>query len=74
LKKRIPAISLDTVCRTLRLFVQEGIISRVSAAGGSRRSDGNTERHHRFIFITCGLVQDDSDSLTAPDEVTAWGG
>ncbi len=76
-KKRIPAISLDTVYRTLRLFVQEGIISRVSAAGESMRFDGNTERHHHFICTECGLVRDfysdDFDSLTAPEEVTALG-
>lgn len=76
-KKRIPAISLDTVYRTLRLFVQEGIISRVSAAGESMRFDGNTDRHHHFICTECGLVRDfysdHFDSLHAPGDVTALG-
>lgn len=76
-KKRIPAISLDTVYRTLRLFVQEGIISRVSAAGDSMRFDGNTERHHHFICTECGRVRDfysdDFDGLTVPGEVTNLG-
>lgn len=76
-KKRIPAISLDTVYRTLRLFEQKGIISRVSAAGESMRFDGNTRRHHHFICVECGKVRDfysdDFNNLTAPAEVEELG-
>lgn len=76
-KKRIPAISLDTVYRTLRLFEQKGIISRVSAAGESMRFDGNTERHHHFICVECGKVRDfysdEFNNLIAPPEVAKLG-
>ncbi len=76
-KKRIPAISLDTVYRTLRLFEQKGIISRVSAAGESMRFDGNTKHHHHFICMECGKIRDFySDifnDLDAPAEVTNLG-
>lgn len=76
-KKRIPAISLDTVYRTLRLFEQKGIISRVSAAGESMRFDGNTKRHHHFICVECGKVRDfysdDFNTLIAPAEVAQLG-
>ena len=76
-KKRIPAISLDTVYRTLRLFEQKGIISRVSAAGESMRFDGNTKRHHHFICVECGKVRDfysdDFNNLSAPEEVAKLG-
>lgn len=76
-KKRIPAISLDTVYRTLRLFEQKGIISRVSAAGESMRFDGNTKRHHHFICVECGKVRDfysqDFNNLVAPAEVATLG-
>lgn len=76
-RKRIPAISLDTVYRTLRLFEQKGIISRVSAAGESMRFDGNTKRHHHFICVECGKVRDfysdDFNNLIAPEEVASLG-
>lgn len=76
-KKRIPAISLDTVYRTLRLFEQKGIISRVSAVGESMRFDGNTKRHHHFICVECGKVRDfysdNFNNLVAPAEVTELG-
>ena len=76
-KKRIPAISLDTVYRTLRLFEQKGIISRVSAVGESMRFDGNTQRHHHFICVGCGKVRDfysdDFNNLVVPGEVAKLG-
>jgi Fur family peroxide stress response transcriptional regulator len=76
-KTRIPAISLDTVYRTLRLFEQKGIISRVSAAGESMRFDGNTKRHHHFICVECGKVRDfyseDFNNLIAPEEAANLG-
>ena len=76
-KKRIPAISLDTVYRTLRLFEQKGIISRVSAAGESMRFDGNTKRHHHFICVECGKVRDfysdDFNNLATPVDVAKIG-
>jgi Fur family peroxide stress response transcriptional regulator len=76
-KKRIPAISLDTVYRALRLFEQKGIISRVSAAGESMRFDGNTKRHHHFICVECGKVRDfysdDFNNLIPPAEAITHG-
>jgi Fur family peroxide stress response transcriptional regulator len=76
-RQKIPTISLDTVYRTLRLFVQEGIISRVSAASESMRFDGNIERHHHFICTQCGLVRDfyneDFDQLVPPEEAMTLG-
>ncbi len=76
-KKRISAISLDTVYRTLRLFEQKGIISRVSAAGESMRFDGNTKQHHHFICVECGKVRDfysdDFNNLVAPEDVSNLG-
>ena len=76
-KKRIPAISQDTVYRTLRLFEEKGLISRVSAIGESMRFDGNTKRHHHFICTECGKIRDfysdGFNNLTAPEEVTTLG-
>lgn len=65
-KKRIPQISLDTVYRTLRLFEEKGIITRVSYPGDRARFDGNTGQHHHFICTKCGLIRDfRSDELDA---------
>ena len=57
-KKRIPAISLDTVYRTLRLLEEIGIISRVGFVEERTRFDANTDHHYHFVCTECGLVRD----------------
>jgi Fur family peroxide stress response transcriptional regulator len=76
-RRRIPAISLDTVYRTLRLLEEKGVISRVGAVRDRARFDANTDRHHHFICSRCGLIRDFRsralDRFTPPAEVTALG-
>lgn len=76
-RKRIPAISLDTVYRTLRLLEEKGIVSRVGTFAERTRFDANTDRHHHFICRQCGLIgdvySDALDDLPTPDAVTAMG-
>jgi Fur family peroxide stress response transcriptional regulator len=57
-KKRIPSISLDTVYRTLRMFEEMGVISRVDSLKDRARYDANIEDHYHFVCSRCGIVQD----------------
>ena len=57
-RKRIPAISLDTVYRTLRLLGKEGLVSRVASLGEKTRFDANIDRHHHFVCTECGFIGD----------------
>ena len=76
-RRRIPAISLDTVYRTLRLMEEKGTILRVVSLGDRTRFDANTEQHHHFVCRECGAVKDfDSEGLNdlrAPPEAAALG-
>ncbi len=76
-RKRVPAISLDTVYRTLRLFEEKGVIVRMGAATDRARFDANTSRHHHFVCTQCGLVRDFCDEaldgLKAPQTVPEMG-
>ena len=76
-RRRIPAISLDTVYRTLRLFEEKGIVSRVGSLGERTRFDANTKRHHHFICKKCGFVGDFYneawDDFQTPRDVAAMG-
>ena len=76
-RKRIPAISLDTVYRTLRLLEKEGLISRVGSLGEKMRFDANTDRHHHFVCTRCGFIGDiynkEWDGFRAPSGVMAMG-
>ena len=57
-RKRVPAISRDTVYRTLATLEAQGLIRRAETYTGSLRYDANTEQHHHFVCIECGRVQD----------------
>jgi Fur family peroxide stress response transcriptional regulator len=76
-RKRIPALSLDTVYRTLRMLEDKGVVARVGSMRDRTRFDANTDRHHHFVCVSCGLVSDFySDALDAfqpPPEVRTMG-
>lgn len=57
-RQRVPAISRDTVYRTLATLEDHGLIRKVEALSGSTRFDANTERHHHFICTVCGAIKD----------------
>lgn len=57
-RQRIPAISVDTVYRTLKLLEDKGVIARVGSLHDRTRFDANTDRHHHFICTQCGRVSD----------------
>lgn len=76
-KKHIPAISLDTVYRTLRMMEDMGVIARVGALDDRSRFDANTDHHHHFVCLECGKVRDfyseELEHFKAPPEVSRMG-
>lgn len=76
-RDRLPTISLDTVYRTLRLFEEKGVISRVGSMRDRARFDANSDNHHHFVCTECGLVRDfysdDLDAVAAPPEIQQVG-
>jgi len=76
-RKRIPAISLDTVYRTLRLLEKKGLISRVGSLGERTRFDANIDRHHHFVCTQCGFMGDfyneEWNDFRAPSDVMSLG-
>ncbi len=76
-RRRIPAISLDTVYRTLRLLEEKGVIRRVGSIKDRTRFDANTERHHHFVCAQCGMIGDFTsdvlDRFPVPREAAQMG-
>ena len=76
-RRRIPALSLDTVYRTLRMLEEKGVIGRVGSIRERARFDANTRRHHHFVCSACGRIGDfysaDLDHLPVPQDVNAMG-
>ena len=76
-RQRIPAISVDTVYRTLRLLEDSGVIARVGSIRDRARFDANTDRHHHFVCTECGMIgdfySDAMDRFPVPREVSEMG-
>ncbi|MBK8012244.1 MAG: transcriptional repressor [Deltaproteobacteria bacterium] len=76
-RERVPAISLDTVYRTLWVLSDLGLITTLGAPRERTRFDANLARHHHFVCTACGLTRDFHsdvfDDVRLPDSVKALG-
>jgi Fur family peroxide stress response transcriptional regulator len=54
----LPRVSLATVYRNLKLFVQAGLVEEVATGQSQARYDANPARHHHLICTRCGGVSD----------------
>lgn len=74
---RMPSVSLDTVYRTLCLFVDLGLLANMTPHHERMRYDANTRPHCHFVCTVCGLARDfDCDAIRAlavPDSAKAFG-
>jgi Fur family peroxide stress response transcriptional regulator len=76
-RNHVPAISRDTVYRTLATLEGVGLIRRIEVLGGPARYDANVDRHHHFVCRVCGRVKDFHsealNDLPIPKSVRAFG-
>jgi len=74
-RKRVPAISLNTVYRTVTTLEKHGLIHRAGTLSGSTRLDADIEPHHHFICTVCGAIMDfrshSLNNLQIPSGLTA---
>ena len=77
LKRRLPALSLDTVYRTLATFEQLGLIQRVQLLENIGRYDSNVSTHHHIECRRCQSIRDfdwpEFDALDASFAAEGWG-
>ena len=57
-RQRTPSISLATVYKNLRLFVEHGLLREVSPHASTLLVEGNLEPHHHLVCTRCKAVQD----------------
>jgi len=76
-RRRVPAVSLDTVYRTLSVLYECGVVNRMMVAAGSARYDPDVSRHHHFVCSKCGAVVDvissERDAFRSSDCASAIG-
>ena len=56
--RRVPAVSRDTVYRSLSAFETMGLIRRTEILCDRARYDANTAPHHHYVCTRCGAVHD----------------
>ena len=75
--RRVPAISRDTVYRTLATLEEHGLVRKAEILSSRGRYDANMDRHHHFVCTECGGVRDfyseKLDELPIPKSVATLG-
>lgn len=57
-RQRIPSISLATVYKNIRTFIEHGLLAEVSLHHGSARLETNPDPHHHFVCVQCRDIVD----------------
>jgi len=65
-KAQIPAISLATVYKNIKLFLDVGLLREVSLHHGTLRLDANTAAHHHLVCKVCRRIFDLEESDLEP--------
>jgi Fur family peroxide stress response transcriptional regulator len=70
-KRKIPSISLATVYKSIRTFVDLGLLREVNLLHESLRVDANLETHHHLVCVRCKSVTDLPEQAIAPVKLRA---
>jgi Fe2+ or Zn2+ uptake regulation protein len=65
-RKQIPTISLATIYKNIRTFLDVGLLREVSTPGQAMRLDANLESHHHLVCAGCGTILDLPEDSVAP--------
>ncbi|MEZ5403228.1 MAG: transcriptional repressor [Bryobacteraceae bacterium] len=68
-REKIPAISLATVYKSIRTFLDVGVLREVNLLHDTQRLDANLAPHHHLVCERCRGVVDVSEDTLAPLEV-----
>jgi Fur family transcriptional regulator, peroxide stress response regulator len=63
---RIPSISLGTVYKNVKTFLDTGLLKQVSLHHGSLRLEANMVPHHHLVCSRCKAIFDLDDDQVAP--------
>ncbi len=63
-RRKVPSISLATVYKNIRTFLDSGMLREVSLHHGSLRVEANHHAHHHLVCVRCKSILDlDEQSL-----------
>ncbi len=65
-RKEIPSISLGTVYKNIRTFIEHGLLGEVSLHHGTARLETNLKPHHHLVCLRCKAILDLGDEDLEP--------
>ncbi len=65
-RERIPSISLGTVYKNVKTFIDTGLLKEVSLHHGSLRLEANMKHHHHLVCSRCKSIFDLDADRVAP--------
>lgn len=65
-KQDLPSISLATVYKNLKTFLEAGILREVSLHHGTWRIEANLHPHHHLVCTRCRSITDLDEHVLAP--------
>ncbi|HUS05207.1 MAG TPA: transcriptional repressor [Bryobacteraceae bacterium] len=65
-RRQIPSISLGTIYKNIKTFVDSGLLREVSLHHGSARLETNLEPHHHLVCLRCKTIVDLDDDDVEP--------
>lgn len=65
-RRRIPSISLATVYKNIKIFVDSGLLKEVSLHHGLTRLETNMTPHHHLVCAHCRTIVDLQDGDLEP--------
>src|SRR3974377_1889410 len=70
-REQIPSISLGTVYKNIKTFLDAGLLREVSLHHGSVRLDAKLEAHHHLVCRVCRSIVDLDERQIGPAQFTA---
>jgi Fur family transcriptional regulator, peroxide stress response regulator len=65
-RQRIPSISLGTIYKNVKTFLDSGVLQGVTLHHGSLRLESNMTPHHHLVCSSCKAIFDIEESAVEP--------
>ena len=72
-RQRIPSISLGTVYKNVKTFLDSGVLREVTLHHGSLRLESNMTPHHHLVCSSCKAIFDIEESAVEPVQIPKTG-
>ncbi len=65
-RQRIPSISLGTIYKNVKTFLDSGVLKEVTLHHGSLRLESNMAPHHHLVCSSCKAIFDVEENAVEP--------